>query len=576
MGGKASFTPAFDAWRFYADGTESGSSPYGGAAQDANVSVNVGSGNVQIHLRARIQETGGAAGATTDDWGLEYQVGGSGPWTAITAASSRVRSDTGSSLTDGSATTNRGTNGITDGTGSFVAGEQEEANGVIENSQLTASNFTEHVWALLVIAADNSNAETLDFRITLNGGSPGMTNSVAPRITIVAPVADALLADDVSSATSVSSPTVGQEHSLNATDVSSAAAVSSPAVGQEHALTATGVSSATSVSSPAIAITIPLLAEDLSSATSVSSPAVGQEHGLLADDLASTTSVSAPQVGQIHALSATGVSSATSVSAPTLAETGGTDALLADDISSATSVSSPAVGQEHGLLADDVGSATSVSSPAVGQIHALTADDLSIATSVDSPQVGQEHALTVTGVSSATGVSAPVLTDISAGTVALLADDISSATSISAPALTVIGQPVQSSGGGGGGGPGPREYERRVKNQDRERLRKWEQKRRDEQRIDEILRGMVEGVKESNATPVEAITEAAPDPVRQPVDAQKLITALTAKESQLSKEVLKLRRELVRISDMRAREIARLVEIERDDDEAVEMLMMAA
>lgn len=182
MGGKATFTPAFDAWRFYEDGTESGSSAID--AQNTNINRDVSAGNATCHLRVRIQETGGADGATTDDYGLQYQVNGAGGWTTITDASSRARAFTTSGLTDGGTTTNRSTDGITDGTGSFVAGEQEEANGVIEDRQLTASNFTEHVWALEIVSADNANADTLDFRITLNGGNPGMTNSVTPRITI--------------------------------------------------------------------------------------------------------------------------------------------------------------------------------------------------------------------------------------------------------------------------------------------------------------------------------------------------------------------------------------------------------
>lgn len=176
----AVFTPVVQAYRFYADGTEDGSSPL--AAQDTDVSVLTDT-NQKVHLRYLIQETGGAAGATTDDYQLQYSKN-SGAFTNVTASSTNVQADTGSSLTDAGATTNRATNGISDGTGSFVAGQQEEGDGQIANHQLTASNFTEHVWAVLLIAADVANGNTLDFRVTLNGGSPGMTNSVVPTITI--------------------------------------------------------------------------------------------------------------------------------------------------------------------------------------------------------------------------------------------------------------------------------------------------------------------------------------------------------------------------------------------------------
>lgn len=174
----ALFAPDADAFRFYDDGTESGSSPK--AAQDIDIELDA-TGDAQFHIRYRVQNQGSDAGLTTDDYALEVSKN-SGSFAAVTAASSDVQSDTASGLTADGATTNRATNGITDGTGSFVAGEQEETNGVIEDHQLTASNFTEHVWACKLINSDLGDGDTLDFRITLNAGAPGMTNTVTPRI----------------------------------------------------------------------------------------------------------------------------------------------------------------------------------------------------------------------------------------------------------------------------------------------------------------------------------------------------------------------------------------------------------
>ena len=89
----------------------------------------------------------------------------------------------GSQLTDGGATTDRSSDPISNpGGGSFVAGEQESANGLIENSQLTADNFTEHVWALKLLSTNLATDDTLDFRLRLNGGA--ITNDFVPRITI--------------------------------------------------------------------------------------------------------------------------------------------------------------------------------------------------------------------------------------------------------------------------------------------------------------------------------------------------------------------------------------------------------
>jgi len=186
----ATFSPAAAAFRFYNDGTESGSTPI--AAQDTNITPTI-TGNTIIQLRYRIDETGGASGATTDDYGLEYSVN-SGSFNPVTTSSNRVICVDSANLTDGNATTNRGTNGITDGSGTFVAGQIDEANGIIDNHQLTANNFTEHLFSIQLTKADFTTGDTVDFRVTLNGGNPGMTNSVTPRITVTVSnfVADAV------------------------------------------------------------------------------------------------------------------------------------------------------------------------------------------------------------------------------------------------------------------------------------------------------------------------------------------------------------------------------------------------
>lgn len=173
------FDPDFNKWRFYNDGTESGATVK--ENEDTNHTTPDLTADYQIQLRARIQENGAGtlSGAATDDYGLEYSLN-AGAYTAVTASSTHVQADTGSSLTDGGSTTNR----LTAGSGSFVAGEQESANGVVEDHQLTGDNYTEHVWGLKVIETAVSNGDTIDFRITLNGGAPGMTNTVTPRITV--------------------------------------------------------------------------------------------------------------------------------------------------------------------------------------------------------------------------------------------------------------------------------------------------------------------------------------------------------------------------------------------------------
>ena len=181
------FEPDANAFRFYEDDgspSESASTPI--AAQDTNVTRDAATSDNDLHLRIRIEEVGAGSigGASTDDYRLQFRKNGSGGWNNVDTSSLQVHADTASELTNAAATTNRSTDGISDGSGSFVAGEQEEGNGLIENHELTADNFTEHVWALTLASTNLVGGDFIEFRVGLNGGSPGMDYSVTPRITV--------------------------------------------------------------------------------------------------------------------------------------------------------------------------------------------------------------------------------------------------------------------------------------------------------------------------------------------------------------------------------------------------------
>lgn len=168
--------PAFDqaAFRFYEDGSEDGSSAT--AAQDTNISRDVAPGNSSLQLRVRIQEINTLSGAATDDYQLQYSKN-AGAYTNVTGASANVLGFNSASLTDGGATTNR----LTAGAGSFVAGVISE-DGLADNHQITASNYTEYVYSLTLVSADLANGDTLDFRVLRNGAAIA-AYSVTPRIT---------------------------------------------------------------------------------------------------------------------------------------------------------------------------------------------------------------------------------------------------------------------------------------------------------------------------------------------------------------------------------------------------------
>lgn len=194
-----SFSPVVQAYRFYDDDAgEAASTPL--ANQDTNITVNLDGGNVALQLRELIQNTTAVAGAAGDDYALQFSING-GAFATVTGATTGVIAST-SGLTNDGATTNRATNGITDGTGSFVAGEQC-TDGTLDNHALTASNFTEHVWGVTLVAADLSDGDVITFRTSLNGGAPGMTNSVTPTITadITAPTFDGEMASTLPAVT---------------------------------------------------------------------------------------------------------------------------------------------------------------------------------------------------------------------------------------------------------------------------------------------------------------------------------------------------------------------------------------
>lgn len=66
-------------WRYYADGTETGSTAL--ANQDTNYTADVSSGDVNLQLRVRLQETAGVDEASVSFVGMGAQVTGAGPLT---------------------------------------------------------------------------------------------------------------------------------------------------------------------------------------------------------------------------------------------------------------------------------------------------------------------------------------------------------------------------------------------------------------------------------------------------------------------------------------------------------------
>ena len=128
-----------------------------------------------------------------------------------------------------------------------------------------------------------------------------------------------LLADNLQSTSSVSTPTLGQTHGLLANDLQSTSSVSTPTVGQVHVLLADNLQSASSLSTPSISQSNALIANSLQSVSTVSTPTVGSlgVSALLANDLQSISVISTPSLLQRKPINYAASASITSLSAIT-------------------------------------------------------------------------------------------------------------------------------------------------------------------------------------------------------------------------------------------------------------------
>lgn len=161
-------------FRFYADGTESGAAAL--AAQNTNVEVDVTSGNVQLALRAGLQEVGAAL--NSNGFQVDFSLNGAA-YVALTTSTSPVKAFDSASLTNDAATTNR----LTGGTGSFDAGKVTE-DGFTANTTLSANNRTEVLATLELVASALRDGDVLDFHVYQIAGDDDVF-TVTPRIVVV-------------------------------------------------------------------------------------------------------------------------------------------------------------------------------------------------------------------------------------------------------------------------------------------------------------------------------------------------------------------------------------------------------
>lgn len=139
--------------------------------------------NSNFILIVQLQESGAGSvsGATTDDYRLQYSKNG-GAFTNVTTATTNIRGNTSSpsTPTDDSANVNQR---LTSGSGSWLAGRRDHT-GEVTNFQVTANNFTEHLYCLTCVAADVAEGDVFTFRVLLNAATTNVTYSVTPTFTV--------------------------------------------------------------------------------------------------------------------------------------------------------------------------------------------------------------------------------------------------------------------------------------------------------------------------------------------------------------------------------------------------------
>jgi len=174
-GGVAMFDPEFTKFRLYDDdGSESASTAL--EAQDVDHTLTVDS-DQEIQVRMFVQNNDAAG--STDDYRIDYDKNSVGFAVVPTSDTGAGIEAAAAGLTNDGATTNRASEGITNGSGSFDAGIQITDG--IGNDTLAASDYTHQVFGIKFIAANVANNDTFDFEF---GRPNSMTNTIVPRITI--------------------------------------------------------------------------------------------------------------------------------------------------------------------------------------------------------------------------------------------------------------------------------------------------------------------------------------------------------------------------------------------------------
>jgi hypothetical protein len=285
------------------------------------------------------------------------------------------------SLTDGNATTNR----LGSGTGSFVAGEISE-DGLVDNLQITASNYTELLYSLTLVSSALSNNDTIDFRVLRNGATTGVTYTVTPRITVSKTTGDdhTIVVQDISHTLNEDNTTLTQNHVVPTQDTSQGLTLDNTTITQNHILTAQDISHSLTLDNTTVPLNYTLTVQDVSHSFTIDTTSITQNHIFTPDDLAFSLTEDNGSISQNHILVAQDISLSFTVDTSTLTQN---HIIPAQDISHSQTIDAASIAQNHILPTQDISHGSNIDNTALTQNHVLAIQDISHSLTEDSTTI---------------------------------------------------------------------------------------------------------------------------------------------------------------------------------------------
>lgn len=285
------------------------------------------------------------------------------------------------SLTDGNATTNR----LGSGTGSFVAGKISE-DGLVDNTQITASNYTELLYSLTIDSDSVEDDDTLDFRILRNGATTGMTYTVTPRITIQD--STVIVTQDTALALTMDATTITQNHVVASQDSLLSLTLDNTTITQNHIIQPQDIALALSMDNTTIEESYNILPQDIALSLAEDATTISQNHVVASNDIALALTEDNTTITQDHVLPVNDIALSLTEDATTINQ----DYVIAvQDIGLSSSMDTTTISQNHVISVQDILLSLALDSTTLAQNHVLVAQDILLSLSEDATTLNQLH-----------------------------------------------------------------------------------------------------------------------------------------------------------------------------------------